>query len=104
MRTAAVTHSAHSLRLQAQAMRDEAERLFAEHRQWGGYLRARSPDTRPEDREALMQLKRRGDALWQQATAKVQAASEGVLSASQVKIPTSIVAEERKRQDGVVQL
>jgi hypothetical protein len=69
---------------QAQAMREEAERLFAEHRARGGFAAARDKGTPPEEREALWGLKKQGDLLWEQAGELVKAASDSVLNSSQV--------------------
>ena len=66
-------------------MREEAEQLFQEHRRRGGFEKARDRRTAPEEREALWEVKKRGDALWQQAAELVQAASESVLRSSQVR-------------------
>lgn len=66
-------------------MREEAERLFAEHRARGGFAAARDRTKLPEEREALWGLKKQGDLLWEQAGDLVKAASDSVLSGSQVR-------------------
>ena len=75
----------HALLKQAQAMRGEAERLFAEHRKRGGFAAGRAEGTPPEERAALRQLKKEGDLLWEQAGDLVKAASESILSSSQAR-------------------
>ena len=77
--------AAHAMPKQAQAMRGEAERLFADHRSRGGFAAGRAEGTPPEERAALRQLKKEGDLLWEQAGALVKAASESILSSSQVR-------------------
>lgn len=70
---------------QAQAMRTRAEEYFQMHRERGGFAAMRDPGTPREVRNALFELKKRGNLLWQRAAELVQAAGESVLRDSQVR-------------------
>ena len=72
------------LLLQAQTLREQAEKLFQKHRDRGGYAAQRDRSLPKEQRDALYELKNEGQKLWDKANELVTVASEQVLSRSQV--------------------
>ncbi|BDA47014.1 probable regulator of nonsense transcripts 1 homolog at C-terminar half [Coccomyxa sp. Obi] len=81
----------------AQAMRVRAEEYFEMHRERGGFGAMRDPATPRELRDALFELKKRGNLLWQRANELVQAAGESVLRDSQVVCATCAGAGDDER-------
>jgi hypothetical protein len=75
--------SAHQL--QAQALREQSEKLFKKFREAGGHQAQRDRERPREDRDFLSQMKRDATDLWAEADALVQAASEQVLRSTQVR-------------------
>lgn len=69
---------------EAQRLREQAEKLFQQHRKAGGFAAQRDQRLPREERAALKGLKSEGDRLWETANKLVVAASEQVLAQSQV--------------------
>jgi len=72
------------LLLQAQRLREQAEKLFQKHRDRGGYPVQQDQSLPKEQRDALWELKSNGQKLWKQANTLVKVASKQVLARSQV--------------------